>query len=48
MPDHWFWWLLTWACVLWYSTVTVYVGTRGLTDIRTMLERLGRDDTNQD
>jgi hypothetical protein len=47
MPDHWIWWLLMWACVLWYSTVTVYVGVRGFTDIRTMLERLGRDDTDQ-
>ena len=45
MPDHWLWWLLVVACVLWYSTVTVYVAIRGLTDIRGMLERLSRDHT---
>ena len=39
--DHWFWWLLTIACVVWYSTITVYVAIKGVTDIRTMLSRLG-------
>jgi hypothetical protein len=37
---HWFWWTLTAACVVWYSTITVYVAVRGLTDIRQMLARL--------
>ncbi len=40
MGEHWFWWLLSAACVVWYSTVTVYVAIRGVFDIRTMLERL--------
>lgn len=35
-----FWWLLTMACLLWYATVTVYVGIRGARDIRGMLQRL--------
>ena len=43
MPRYWFWWLLVMACVLWYSTVTIYVAVRGASDIRGMLERLSRD-----
>lgn len=35
-----FWWLLTMACVVWYSTVTVYISVQGLRDIRGMLGRL--------
>jgi hypothetical protein len=34
----WFW--LVWACVLWYSTVTLYVGIKGAVDIRQMLRGL--------
>jgi hypothetical protein len=37
---HPFWWLLTAAVVVWYSTVTIYVSVRGLQDIRGMLKRL--------
>lgn len=40
MVEHWFWWLLTAACLVWYSTVTVYVAIRGVFDIRGMLRRL--------
>ncbi|MCC7264662.1 MAG: hypothetical protein IT369_19275 [Candidatus Latescibacteria bacterium] len=42
MGEHWFWWLLTAATVIWYSTVVIYVAFRGLFDIRNMLEHLGR------
>jgi hypothetical protein len=42
MTEHWFWLLLTAACVAWYSTITVYVAVRGLMDIRQMLDRIGR------
>jgi hypothetical protein len=38
--DHWFWFLLTVACVAWYSTITVYVAIRGAFDIKGMLARL--------
>ena len=38
--SHWFWALLTAACLVWYSTVTVYVTIRGAMDIRAMLRRL--------
>jgi hypothetical protein len=37
---QWFWWLLTAACVAWYSTITVYVAIRGAADIKGMLKRL--------
>jgi hypothetical protein len=40
---HEFWWLLTIACVAWYSTVTVYVAIRGASDIKKMLAHLGKD-----
>ena len=35
-----FWALLTIACVVWYSTITVYVAIRGALDIKHMLKRL--------
>ena len=41
MGEHWFWWLLTAACMVWYSTITVYVAIRGAADIKQMLRRLG-------
>ena len=40
MPRHWFWWTLTAACVVWYSTITVYVAIKGAADIKNMLARL--------
>ena len=42
MPEHWFWWTLTMACLVWYSTVTVYVAVRGAIDIKGMLGRLSQ------
>ena len=42
---HGFWYALTIACVVWYSTITVYVAFKGVIDIRGMLERL-RDQGN--
>lgn len=40
MRNHWFWWALTMACVIWYSTITVYVAIKGARDIKNMLARL--------
>ncbi len=40
MREHWFWWLLTLAVMVWYSTITVYVAIRGTMDIGQMLRRL--------
>lgn len=42
---QWFWFLLVIACLVWYSTITVYVAYRGFFDIQHMLKRLG--DANQ-
>ena len=35
-----FWLVLAVLCLVWYSTVTVYVAVRGAIDIRAMLARL--------
>ena len=43
MRNHWFWWALTMACVIWYSTITVYVAIKGAADIKNMLARLGAE-----
>jgi hypothetical protein len=37
---HWFWFLLTIAVMIWYSSVTIYVAIKGALDIRQMLRRL--------
>lgn len=42
-----FWHLLLWACVLWYSSITLLVALRGWKDILTMLRRL-RDGEGDD
>ena len=43
MPKHLFWWALSMACVVWYSTITVYVAIKGAGDIRNMLARLSKN-----
>ena len=40
MRNHWFWWVLSMACVAWYSTITIYVAIKGAGDIKQMLARL--------
>lgn len=40
MIYKWLWGLLVAACLIWYSTITVYVAVRGFVDIRAMLRRL--------
>lgn len=40
---HPIWFLLMLACLVWYSTITVYVAIRGALDIRSMLRRLETD-----
>jgi hypothetical protein len=37
---HPFWFCLLWACVVWYSTITIYVAVKGARDIRQMLRDL--------
>ncbi len=41
-----FWWLLTAACLAWYTGITLYVAIKGLFDIRAMLRRLRGETTN--
>ena len=48
MAEQPFWWLLTMACVVWYSTITVYVAVRGRFEIRKMLARLKEDQPTAD
>jgi len=48
MTEHWFWWLVTMACVVWYLTVTVYVAIKGAADIRSMLDRLSSNQANRE
>lgn len=43
-----FWHILVWACVIWYSTITVYVAVRGASDIRSMLRRLREGEKKRD
>ena len=45
---HWFWWLVTLAVVVWYSTVTIYVALKGTLDIRQMLRRLKEGEKQRD
>jgi hypothetical protein len=40
MAEHPFWLVLSIACVVWYSTITIYVAIRGAFDIKSMLARL--------
>jgi hypothetical protein len=42
-----FWRLLTYACLAWYTLVTLYVAVRGAADIRTMLDDLANRNTPQ-
>lgn len=37
---YWFWGMLVFTTLAWYSTVTVFVAYKGVTDIRTMLKQL--------
>jgi hypothetical protein len=48
MGQHWFWWLLTMICVLWYSTITIYVSIKGAADIKQMLARLAAEQANEE
>jgi hypothetical protein len=43
MSAQTFWWIMTLACIVWFSTITVYVAIRGGIDIKHMLRRLKPD-----
>ena len=40
MLSRTFWTVMTGAVLIWYSTVTIYVGIKGIKDIKEMLARL--------
>jgi hypothetical protein len=40
LKGHWFWGTMTLACLVWYSTITIYVTIKGIGDIRKMLRKL--------
>ena len=42
-----FWHLLIWACVVWYSSITLLVTIRGWRDIVGMLRRLKEGDAEE-
>jgi hypothetical protein len=46
--SHWFWAVLTAACLVWYSTITIYVAVKGVFDIRRMLDRLAAGDPDDE
>ena len=43
-----FWYVITCAAVLWYSTITVYVAIRGASDIKSMLRRLAGEQSDDE
>jgi hypothetical protein len=40
MSGRFVWWALTWACIVWYSSLTFYVAFKGVADIRRLLKKL--------
>jgi hypothetical protein len=48
LQNHWIWGLVTIACLVWYSTITIYVTIKGVGDIRQMLRRLSRAKNSHD
>ncbi|MCU0960153.1 MAG: hypothetical protein MUF48_08605 [Pirellulaceae bacterium] len=47
LNNHPFWATLTLAVLLWYSSVTVYVGIRGVLDIKQMLRNLAAQEDDR-
>ena len=42
-----FWLLMTWAVLIWYSTITIYVAIRGTFDVKHMLRTLGKKERRE-
>lgn len=40
LQSRWFWGALTLICLIWYTTITLYVAVKGGIDIRRMLKKL--------
>ena len=44
MPSQPFWFLLTWASILWYGVLVILIGWRGFKEIRHMIADLKNRD----
>ena len=42
-----FWTAIAIGCMLWYSTVTLYIAVRGVLDIQSMLAHLKKEQDNE-
>jgi len=40
MTNNWFWFLIMVSCIIWYSTITIYIRIQGGFDIKHMLGAL--------
>ena len=40
---HSIWFTVVWLCVIWYSTITIYVSVKGAFDIKHMLANLKKN-----
>jgi hypothetical protein len=47
MLSHAIWTVVAAACMIWYSTITIYVAWRGGFDIKNMLKKLDRDNARE-
>ena len=45
--NHPLWGILTLAVLVWYSTITIYVGVRGALDIKHMLANLRKNHADE-
>ncbi len=43
-----FWCVMTFAAMFWYCTVTVYVAFKGAYDIKHMLQKLAKDQDDEE
>jgi hypothetical protein len=48
ISEHLFWFCLTAGCILWYSTITIYVAVKGYKDIKNMLKNLNDTNTSRE
>jgi hypothetical protein len=48
ISEHLFWFCITAACILWYSSITIYVAFKGYRDIKNMLKNLEHTHTCQE
>lgn len=46
--DRLFWGILTFSALAWYSTITLYIAYRGVSDIQQMLKKLSSGEFNPD